>query len=1072
MTLRPRPQEADPLTFYLAELGEITRRGDAREESYYSSLEALLLAAAAALGRRNVRVTTIPKRTHSCQLDFQVWRGGRVAGYVEAKHPRTDLAKALASEQVQHYLQVFPNLLLTNFYRFLLLRGDRTVADVEVAQPYAGLGLGCVAPLAVRGELLDLLAAFLDGETPRAASAADLATGLARRTRVLAGRVEQVLEDESGAPPEPARAPTLTGFYRIFADHLIRGLTRREFADLYAQTVAYGLLIARWRAEGPFTRRTVFDAIPPTLGLLRDLFRYTALGTPPPEIAWVIEDLVELLAASPVPALLHRAYHESNGRDPILHFYETFLSSYDRDLRRRRGVYYTPLPVASFVVRSVHHLLAARLGLPGGLAHPDATLLDPAAGTLTFLVEAFRVAIAAYRAEAGEGGLAQLVGDHLLRHFHGFELMMAPYVIGHLKLGLLLAEWGLPLDDGQRVQLYLTDALEREPLAQSQIPGVESLSRESHAAARIKLEQPIAVVLGNPPYSGHSASAGSWLRELIAEPYRRPDGSRCPGYREVDGAPLSERNPKWLQDDYVKFLRYAQWKVDQHGWGIAALVTNHGYLTNPTFRGLRRSLLDSFDEIYLLDLGGSRFERRPAPEAAQDEPDENVFPEVSRGIVIALLVKLRTPTGTCKVLRAELRGRRTSKLRRLDEHHAGTLAWAEIAPAAPAYLFHARDAGLEAEYRRGLALDEIFPLHSAGVVTARDVLALAFDEETLRQRMRIFLGPLPDDLLARALETPLRETASWRLAAVRRRAREDAAWPERLTTLLFRPFDQRHLLYADYWVERPRRQVMRHLLGTGTPALVAPRQHKEAFGALVTAGLAGHKAVSAADVNSVFPLILQPEGLFGRREPNLAPGLLDRLGELYGRAVAAEEVLAYVYGVLYSPGYRARYAALLRRDFARVPFARDPALFEGVAGLGQELVDLHLGRSPRLWPRTVRFPVPGSGKLGPPELLRAARPRDGRVAVNAEGQAFEGVLPEVWEYRIGGTRVLPRWLAARAGRRLTLTEIEAFRQTATALQHTLELERRLGDLALDAARDPAALAAYSGSDSRSTSRRP
>lgn len=1065
MTRQSAARGTNFLTSYLARIDDIARRGGEREESYYPSLEALLTEAAAELGHRDVRVITIPKRTSSCQLDFQVWRGGRVVGYVEAKHPRCKLPEVIDLPQIKRYRDTFPNLLVTNFYELVLLRPQDQETSARVADVRTGLEVGRAVPVGDPAKVLDLLQLFFTGESPRFASADLLALALAERTRVLAERVKQVLEREAAGLPLDASdiQGGLSSFYRTFKHHLILNLTDSDFADLYAQTVAYGLLIARWRTEdGPFTRRAVFDAIPPPLGILRDLFRYIALGTPPPEIAWVIEDLVELLAAAPVPELLRRAYHESNGRDPVLHFYETFLARYDQALRKRRGVYYTPLPVVTYMVRSVHRLLETRLGLQGGLANPNTTLLDPAAGTLTFLVEAFRVAIESYRAEAGEGGLAQLVRDHLLPHFHGFELMMAPYVIGHLKMSLMLAEWGFPLADGQRVQLYLTDALEPEPLAQSSLPGIESLSRESHAAGHIKTEQPISVVLGNPPYSGKSANTGTWIRDLIVDGYRRPDGSRDEGYHRVDGAPLGERNPKWLQDDYVKFLRFAEWKIEHNGQGVAALVTNHGYLENPTFRGLRRSLMKTFDEIYLLDLGGSRFERDRSPEQdgvseRNGEPDENVFPEVSRGVVIALLVKLPPGRSTraCRVYTAALRGRRAGKARRLLEEDVATTAWSEITPRAASYRFRTGDAALEEEYLRGVPLDHLFPEHSAGVVTARDQLALAFDRQELIDLLHSFRGALPDTFLQSNFGA--RDTGTWRLAAARRAAREDSAWRDKLTTLLYRPFDHRHLLYADYLVERPRRRIMRHLLETGTPALIAPRQCKEPFGALVTAGLAGHKAVSAADINSVFPLYLEPEGLFGHREPNLAPGLLDQLGALHGALPTPEEVLAYVYALLYSPAYRSRYAGPLKRGFARVPFARNPAVFWQLARLGQELIDLHLERSPRLWPGLVRFCGAGDGTLGSEWQLRDYRPAERRVVVNAAGQAFEGIPPEVWDYRIGGTRVLPRWLAARAKRRLTLGEIDAFRRAATALHHTLELEKQLDGPALEAIRDPAVL---------------
>ena len=357
------------------------------------------------------------------------------------------------------------------------------------------------------------------------------------------------------------------------------GLEREEFADLYAQTLAYGLLAARWRARGPFDRRIAAESIPATSGLLRDAFRYISLADPPREVAWIVDEIVDLLAHSSVYEMLERSVRR--GRDPVLDFYETFLHHYDAELRRRRGVYYTPPELVSYVVRSVHRLLRSRLGRRDGLADPTVTLLDPAAGTLTFVVEAIRRAVEEARSTAGGGVVPALAGDHLLRDFHAFELMMAPYAVGHLKMSLILEELGRPLREGERVSFYLTNALEVEDLEQSTIPGTAALARESRLAGEIKKETRITVVLGNPPWSGHSANRGA----------------RLDGYDRVDGEPLGEKSAKWLQNDYLKFLRFAQRKVEQTGEGIVALVTDHGYLDNPTFRGVRWSLLQTFDEM-------------------------------------------------------------------------------------------------------------------------------------------------------------------------------------------------------------------------------------------------------------------------------------------------------------------------------------------------------------------------------------------------------------------------------------------------------------------------------------------
>lgn len=1006
---------------YQERVSATQRRGDDREESYYPHLLDLLLCCAAHRGRSDVHVTMIPRKTGSCLLDFQVWRGHRIAGYVEAKRPGTNLDLAAESEQLRRYRDTFPNLLLTDFRELRLYRGSDLVAREEIGR------LGHEPE-----RLFDLVDLFLEFETPASASAASLARQLAWRTRVLAARIGGLLErDEEGTSD-------LAGFYQAFSEYLLAGLTRHEFADLYAQTLAYGLLTARWRAPAGFDRRAAAEHIPRANGILRDAFQLISLGTPAPEIGWIVDDLIDLLAAAPVRAILERRA----GGDPVLHFYETFLAFYDRGLRKRRGVYYTPRPVVSFIVRSVHKLLEIRLGRRGGLANPTVTLLDPAAGTLTFPVEAIRCAVEAARAEVGEGSVPALLRDHLLRDFHAFELMMAPYAVGHLKVGLLLEELGHPLGDDERFKLYLTNTLETEDLEQSSLPWFSSLSRESREAGRIKGEQPILVILGNPPWSGHSANRGKGRDGFVREPYTAADGRRDEGYHRMDGRPLGERNSKWLQDDYVRFLRFAQRKIDQNGEGIVALVTNHGWLDNPTFRGMRRSLLDTFDEIHLLDLHGNSKKRERTPGGA---PDDNVFEGVAQGVAIALLVK--RPGLPKRVLRADLQGSRGVKLRWLESHDVETTPWREVLPEGPACLFSPRDVRLEEEYARGVPLPEIFPEHSAGIVTGRDELVLDLDLAELRRRISFFRGTSMQDVVARH-GYGLRDTGSWSLAEARRRARADERWEERLARIVVRPFDDRHIFYADYLIERPRKRIMGHLRSVDKNlGLIVPRQHKEEPGALVTDKIAGHKVVSAYDVNTVFPLWLRSGPLDAEdRIANVAPDLLARLERDHGEEPCAQEVFYFIYAVLYSETYRRRYADLLRRDFPRIPFPRDRGPFAALAAQGARLVDFHLLRPDRLGSPAVRFEPLGTGRLGKGRAAREYRPEERRVVVNEEGQAFTGIDPKVWAYRIGGHQVLDRWLAAREGRLLTLEELKHFPQVATALGLTIGVQEGIDEV--------------------------
>lgn len=1017
---------------YLERVYGMERREEAREESFYPFLSELLQAFAAYRGRK-IGVTVIPRKSESCLLDLQI-RGEaqRIVGYVEAKLPGTDLDVAERSEQVKRYRRTFPNLILTNFYELRLYRRGEPAARVEIAADLTIRRLEIGPVLQREAEMAELLDLFLDFAQPRHSGADSLAVALALRARVLEARIEELLERDEEETSE------LAGLYRAFKDHLLAGLDHREFADLYAQTIAYGLLVARQRAPDGFDRSAVDRYIPPTNGILRQVFRYVSLATTPKEIAWIVDDIVDLLAPVPVERIFERYFHRGRGRDPVLHFYETFLHHYDPELRKRRGVYYTPPELVSYVVRSVHRLLKEPLGKPHGLADPTVTILDPAAGTLTFVVEAIRCAAEEVRGDMGDGGVMPLLRDHVLRDFYAFELMMAPYAIGHLKIGLILGETGYPLGDEERVPLYLTNALELEDLEQSNLPGMAALSQESHAAAVIKKETLITVLLGNPPWSGHSANRSEAIVKRHREGNVAADGRRDDGYFRLAGEPLQEKNPKWLQDDYVKFLRFAQRKADQAGEGIVAFVTNHSYLDNPTFRAMRRSLLGTFDEIYLLDLHGNSKKRERAPDGS---PDDNVFAEIMQGVAVAFFVK--RPGRRKRVLRADLHGSRSAKLRWLAAHDVETTRWTEIAPEGPAFLFAPRDATLEDEYRRGLPLTEIFPDHSVGIVTGRDAFVIDSDYGELRRRIVGFRGALSDDGLRSGWG--LRDTASWELKKAREEARKDETWEDCFQRILYRPFDWRTIFYADYLIERPRKRMMHHLLVGRTPGLIVPRQCKEEPGALVTDTIVAHKAVSAYDINSVFPLYLYPQEEWLNRSgriANVAPDVLHHLAGRLKEEPSPELLLQYVYAVLYSPAYRRRYAGLLRSDFPRIPLPQSKEVFLELAGLGAVLIDLHLLRLDRLARPHVRFEQKGTGKL----TAREYRPAELRIVVNREGQSFDGIEPQVWAYRIGGYQVLDHWLAARMKRVMRFEEIEEFRRIAAAVGETIRVQRRIDEV--------------------------
>src|SRR3989339_1950798 len=501
------------LKTYLKGIYEVSSRGDAREESYYSILEGFLQKYAESVGKNNIHITTLPKKTEAGNPDFRIWDGNQhIVGYIEAKAPTTEyLDQIETTDQLKRYLKTFPNLIRANFLSFRLYRKEGRIERVCVGRPFVLHKLKTVPPVENVPEFLGLLEKFFSFSLPKFYNAESLAITLADKTRFLRDEVitQELREEDEG------KRKSITGFYEAFKQYLISDLTKEAFADLYSQTITYGLFASRIRAKNGFNRKLAYDNIPQTIGILRDIFQFISLGNLPKPMEWIVDDISEVLSVADVNNILHQYFHEGKGKDPVIHFYETFLAEYDPETRAKRGVYYTPEPVVSYIVRSLHTILKEHFQRKEGFANESVTVLDPAAGTLTFLAEASKLAVEEFTSKYGKGGTERFIREHILRNFYAFELMMAPYAVGHLKMSFLLEELGYRLKDDDRFKLYLTNTLEMEELAQTKLPGMASLSEESHLAGKVKKEQPILVILGNPPYSVSSGNKSDFIeREM------------------------------------------------------------------------------------------------------------------------------------------------------------------------------------------------------------------------------------------------------------------------------------------------------------------------------------------------------------------------------------------------------------------------------------------------------------------------------------------------------------------------------------------------------------------------------
>jgi len=1020
------------LKVYLKRIFDTAQHGDAREESYYSGLEELIKNYAESVGKKKTHTTTLPKKTEAGNPDFRIWDGRQhIIGYIEAKPPTEDnLDYIEETEQLKRYRHTFPNLILTNFFEFRLYRDGQLIERVQVARPFIVHKLKTVPPVEKAPEFLNLLEQFFAFSLPKSYSAKTLAIELAKRTRFLK---DQVIAEELKEEAEKGSGHIL-GFYEAFQKHLISGLTKEDFADLYAQTITYGLFAARTRSENGFSRKLAFDCIPPTIGILRDVFRFISMGDLPQRMEWIVDDISQVLAVADVKQILHIYFHEGKGKDPIIHFYETFLAEYNPAERERRGVYYTPEPVVSYVTRSLHMILKEYFNRADGFATKSVTVLDPAGGTLTFPAEASKLAVDEFVEKYGCGGRSSFIEHHILKNFYAFELMMASYAVGHLKMSFLLEELGYHLKKEDRFKLYLTNTLEMEELAQSKLPGMSSLAEESQLAGKVKKETPILVILGNPPYSGHSSNIGDWISKEIK------------AYYQVDGKPLGEKNPKWLQDDYVKFIRFAQWKIDQAGEGVLGFITNHSYLDNPTFRGMRQSLMTSFDHIYLLDLHGNSLKKEKCPDGSEDK---NVF-DIRQGVAIGLFIKQKGLKK--KVVHAERWGLREEKYEWLLSNDLNTTKWQPIKPKSDLYLFVPRDEATLDQYNQHPKVTEIFPENSVGIVTSRDSFVIDFDKEALKRRITMFRDTkkMPDDIIRQTFG--LKDKTNWQLELARKMVAKDEEWDKAITKILYRPFDEQWIFYHDEVIERSRKEVMRHMMQENF-GLILPRRVELEGGwqhALATNLLVEHVTVSLKTIDYVFPLYLYPDTdkkdlfsgtEFHHKKPNLNPSLLTALSKTYGKKPTPEEIFYYIYAVLYAPNYRTRYAEFLKTDFPRVPFTKSHKLFVEMGKLGKQLVDLHLLKSSALEKPATRFQGKGDNRMDKQRYDE----NEQRVYINAS-QYFERVEEDVWDYQIGGYQVLDKWLKDRKGRILSLEDIKHYCRIATALQKTIGIQEDLDNL--------------------------
>jgi predicted helicase len=1034
---------------YLKKIEKAYNAGNATEHTHRPALKELIESFAA-----GITATNEPRRVKCGAPDFIITKGQSPLGYVECKDIGKTLTEAERTDQMKRYRESLGNLILTDYLEFRWYVGGQYRLTVQLATAADGK-----IKLVKNAEqsLQELFTAFLTTSTPTVNSPKELAVRMAALARLIRDIIQTAFNEEDLTDDEPDPLhEQLEGFRKV----LIHDLSPEQFADMYAQTICYGLFAARCNDDNAqrFTRQNAGFDLPKTNPFLRKMFDYIAGVNLDERIVWAVDDLAELLNHTDMEAILKDFGKHTRQEDPVVHFYETFLAAYDPRMREARGVYYTPEPVVSYIVRSIDHILKTDFKLQDGLADatkikvPQTTgkkkidvhkvqILDPATGTGTFL---YGIIDHIHNAFKDDNGMwSSYVSQHLLPRLFGFELLMAPYAVAHMKLGLQLKQSGYDFQSSERLRIYLTNTLE-EAHAMSGLPlFTQWIAEEANAASDIKKDAPVMVVLGNPPYSVNSMNTG-YVEPIQSNYY--PNDS------------IKEANPKVLLDDYVKFIRFAQERIEMTGYGILAFISNHGYLDNPVFRRMRQSLMDGFDDIYILNLHGNSKRKEKSPDGSEDK---NVF-DIQQGVAIGIFIK-KDKTGKKNYSHADLYGLRQSKYQWLSENDVSNTTWNVLTPKAPFYLFTPQDVKSSKEYENGWKLNDLFLLTSTGVKTHRDHFVFDFEYLPLQKRIMDFRDLLLSDIeIAQHYE--LRNTNDWKMPERRKSLTSDKTWKNGFTKCLYRPFDLREYYHHKDAVDRPRHEIMKHLLLGKNLALAATRQvtSLDFTHIICSRHPIEMKTCSHDRGTNLFPLYLYPTetqnaNLFDDklpsngekgRKPNLAPKFIEDFAAKLKmkfipdgkgdrkKTFGPEDIFSYIYAVFHSPTYRSRYAEFLKMDFPRLPLTSNPELFRKFCSLGDELVALHLME--KHGKKITGYPVTGDSAV---EAVRYTEPlgdTKGRVWINAT-QYFEGVPKDVWEFHVGGYQVCAKWLKDRKGRKLTYDDLTHYQQIVSALAETIQL---------------------------------
>ena len=1044
---------------YIESINKRYKLGNATEHTFRGDLQQLIETLVP-----EVRATNEPKRQSCGAPDYILTKKEIPVGFIEAKDVGDkDLEgkkKTGNQEQFDRYKSGLANLIITDYIDFHFYRDGIFTNKISIGK----VENGSIVPQSDNyDQFTQLIKNFCETISQSIKSPTRLAEMMAGKARLMADIIEKSLNEDD----ENGNLSNLKRQMLSFKQLLISDIDNKSFSDLYSQTIAYGMFAARYhdRTLQNFSREEAVKLIPKSNPFLRKLFKDIADEYLDKRLVWIIDELVNVFLASDVATIMENFGKSTKQEDPVVHFYETFLGAYNPALRKARGVWYTPQPVVNFIVHAVDDILKTEFELPDGLADSSkkkiklnyqgkkiekevhkVQILDPATGTGTFLAETIKHIHKKY--EGMQGIWSKYVEDDLLPRINGFELLMASYAMAHLKLDMLLTETGYVPTRDQRLRVFLTNSLEEAHPDSGTLWG-NLLSEEADQANEVKRDTPVMCVIGNPPYSGISSNNGKWISNLIDD------------YKYVDGVHFNERK-HWLNDDYVKFLRYGEHYIEKNGQGILAFINPHGFLDNPTFRGMRWHLLKSFDKIYTIDLHGNSKKKETSPDGSADV---NVF-DIMQGVSINIFIKtgLKKSVDLGRVFHFDLFGKREIKYDFLVQNTLKTISFHELTPTKPNLLFVPKNnVGLK-EYERGFKVNELFLTNNVGFVTANDGLNISLSEVEHRNKINDILTM--DESSWRIKYKRPKDADSWKYNW----AKDDALknQDKELNKVSYRPFDIRFTLYSGKsggLYARPVNQIMKHFIKGSNIGIVFKLGNAEenSVSAMVSKTIIDFRSWSRPGMQGgdyIAPLYLFPEtngqqtiGQTTERTPNLNAENVKQIAEKLGLAFTNEkettidtfspiDILDYIYAVLHSPTYRQKYKEFLKIDFPRVPYPKDQDTFWQLVKLGGEIRQIHLLESPKVEKYITKYPIDGNNKVGKTKY------QDGKVYIN-ETQYFDNVPQTAWEFFIGGYQPAQKWLKDRKDREIQIDDIRHYMKIIVALTETDKLMNEINNIDIE-----------------------